>query len=151
MADEPSSSEPQRSRRDWTRPVIASSAAAIVVMIGLLVGLFFLREPVLRQIRDVSIVFLAGVSALSAVLAVILLVLVLWAVRRLTERVDTLLGRGSEVLEQVKGTAGTVKATSDFVGERVVSPFIRLSAWTAGLGAGLRAFLSGKKQPGGRR
>lgn len=150
MSDDPlSSTESQRSRRDWTRVLLGSLVASLLLMTAFLVGLFFLREPVLRQIRDVSIVFLAGVAAFSAVLTVVLLVVLLWAVRRLTERVDGLLGRGGEVLERVKGTAGTVKATSDFVGERVVSPLIRLSAWTAGLGAGVRALFRTKKQPGG--
>ncbi|MGC8873139.1 MAG: hypothetical protein ACP5SI_01655 [Chloroflexia bacterium] len=143
-------SSPERSRRSWTRPLVWMPIAAAVGMVGVLVGLFFLPASVLERVRDVSLVFLATLAASSAILGVLLLLMLLWAIGRLSERVDLLLDQGSEVLERVKGTAGTVKATGDFVGERLVSPFIRVSAWAAGVGEGIRALFRSGKDRGGQ-
>jgi membrane protein implicated in regulation of membrane protease activity len=149
MGPEPPSSRRDKPSGEKFRAVIGIAIAGVLLTLALFVGLFFLGDAALRHLRDVSIVFLAALSGSSLLLTVVLLMVLLWGVQRLTERVDTLLGQGGEVLERVKGTAGTVKATTDFVGERVASPFIRFSAWATGVGEGIRTFLGGKKRAGG--
>jgi hypothetical protein len=124
-----------------------------IIVLGLcavlVIGLWLLPDPWLARARDVSIAFMSIGIFLCLLLLVFILAVIVWGFERLSRRLDDLLQRGGAILDQVKGTATTVKGTTEFVGERVASPFIRLSAWVTGVGKGLATFFRGEKRTGG--
>lgn len=111
--------------------------------------LFFLPDQWLTRARDASIAMMSVGMFLSLLLTVLILAVIVWGFHRLSVRLDDLLERGGAVLDQVKGTATTVKGTAGFVGERVASPFIRISAWVSGVGQGIATLFRGDESTGG--
>jgi hypothetical protein len=130
-------------------PVAIIGIIVLVLFIGLWLVLYFLPDTVVAKMRDVSLAIMSVGMFLSLLLTVAILAVVIWGFHRLSVRLDDLLERGGAVLDQVKGTATTVKGTADFVGERVASPFIRISAWFSGIGQGIATFFRGEESTGG--
>jgi hypothetical protein len=130
-------------------PVAIIGIVVLGLFVALWVILYILPEPVLARMRDVSIAIMSFGMFLSLLLTVAILAVIVWGFHRLSVRLDDLLERGGAVLDQVKGTATTVKGTADFVGERVASPFIRLSAWVSGVGQGIATLFRGEESTGG--
>lgn len=118
----------------------------VVLTAGALVGLYFLPDDTRLRFRDVSIVFVAVLVFLAMLAGLALLIFLIAALNRLSDRLDMLLSRGSSILEKVEGTATTVKGTTDFVGEQVASPFIRVAGWLSGLAEGTVAFFRGARK-----
>lgn len=127
----------------WVSLVIIGLALAIPV------GLAFVPRATMAHIRDIAVVLLVILLFFSLLLFLLLLGILIVAIRTLSARLDETLQRGGAVLEELKGTAATVKGTAGFVGERISSPFIRLSSWAEGVGQGIRTFFRGKKSQGG--
>ncbi len=127
----------------WVSLVIVGLALAVPV------GLAFVPRATMAHIRDIAVVLLVILLFFSLLLLLLLLGALIVAIRTFSTRLEEVLQRGGAVLEELKGTAATVKGTTDFIGERISSPFIRLSAWTEGLGQGIRTFFRRKKSSGG--
>jgi len=143
---------PQKGRkRTFLSTFLWIVLAILLLLAGILVGLFFIRPVPLDHVRDVSVVFLAILAFVSILLVLFLLAALILAVQRLSDRVDALLERGGDILDRVKGTATTVKGTADFVGERVASPWIWVSSRAAGIGEGLAMLFRGKRHTGGSK
>jgi len=151
VAAEEEPTQQKERKRAFFRVFIWIALAIILVVAAILVVLFLLRPAPLQHLRDVSIVLIAILSSISILLLLILLAALTLAVQRLSERVDALLERGTDVVDRIKGTATTVKSTSDFVGEHVASPFIWVSSRAAGIGEGLRTLFGGKRNTGGSK
>jgi hypothetical protein len=128
-------------------------AIIAIVVVGLFlliwIPLYFLPDPWVAKMRDVSIAVMSIGMFLSLLLTVAILAVLVWGFHRLSVRLDDLLERGGAVIDQVKGTATTVKGTADFVGERIASPFIRISAWFSGIGQGIATLFRGEESTGG--
>ncbi len=124
-----------------------------LVIIGLAlavpVGLAFVPRATMAHIRDIAVVLLVILLFFSLLLLLFLLGALIVAVRTLRARLDEVLQRGGAVVEEFRGTAATVKGTAGFIGERISSPLIRLSAWADGFGQGVRTFFRGKRSSGG--
>jgi hypothetical protein len=126
--------------------VVLGLTVLLLAGLGVIGGL---APGALEVLRDIAIVFLAILAFFAMVLLIFLLAVIIWGVNRLAERLDALLQQGSAILEKLKGTATTVKGTTDFVGERVASPFIWVAARTSAIRKGLVTFFRGKKETGG--
>jgi hypothetical protein len=113
------------------------------------VGLCFLERHWVSVLRDVSIVLLVVLVSFSVLPLLFLAAALIAAVNPVSKGVEKLLERGSGAADQVKGAASSMKGTISFVGERVASPFIRISASAAGIGEALVTFIRGKKPRGG--
>lgn len=128
-------------------PVVIIGLAILGVTLAILACLaIFPSDHALARLRDVAIVFLVVLLFLSMLLLLYLLAVLIYAVNRLSDRLDDLGQRGGTILDEVKDTATTIKGTADFVGERVASPFIQIGAWMAGVGRGVRTFFRGEEQ-----
>lgn len=130
-------------------PVAIIAIVVLGLFVAIWVVLYILPEAVLSRMRDVSIAIMSVGMFLSLLLLVLILAVTVWGFHRLSVRLDDLLARGGGILDQVKGTAASVKGTADFVGERVATPFIRAAAGMAGLGRGITTLLRGEKSIGG--
>ena len=142
---------PPPPKKKGISPVAIIGLVVLGLCVGIVVVLWFLPDPALARARDVSIAFMSIGIFLCLLLLVFILAVLVWGIDRLGRRLDDLLQRGGAVLDQVKGVATTVKGTTGFVGERVASPFIRLSSWAAGIGEGLATFFRGEKRTGGSK
>jgi hypothetical protein len=143
--DSPPEESAPASKKKGISPVAIIGGAVVGLAVIVFVGLFFLPRDWLAHLRDVSIVFLSIGILVSLVLMVFILAVLVWGIERLGRRLDDLLQRGGAVIDQVKGMATTAKGTTDFVGERIASPFIRASAWFSGMGKGLATLIRGKE------
>jgi flagellar basal body-associated protein FliL len=121
------------------------------VTLAIFVGLFFVPRDWLSRLRDISIILLVVAILISVLLLLFLLAALIAAVNRASKGMEDLLERGGAAMDQVKQTASSVKGTADFVGERVASPFIRISSWAAGIGEALVTLVRGKNKQGGSR
>lgn len=147
--DVPSSQAvPERKERKVS-PFLRVSLVIIGLALAIPVGLAFVPRATMAHIRDIAVVLLVILLFFFLLLLLLLLAALIVAIRTVSTRLDETLERGGAVLEELKGTAATVKGTADFIGERLSSPWIRLSAWTEGLGQGMRTFFRGKKGSGG--
>jgi hypothetical protein len=151
MAEElpPKEEEALPPKKKGLSPVAIIAIGILVLFVGLWITLYILPDSAVAKMRDVSIAIMSVGMFLSLLLTVAILAVIVWGFHRLSVRLDDLLERGGAVLDQVKGTATTVKGTADFVGERVASPFIRLSAWFTGIGQGIAALFRGEESKGG--
>jgi len=150
VSEETPSPQAARERKERrVSPFLWVSLAIIGLALAVPVGLAFVPRATMAHIRDIAVVLLVILLFFSLVLLLLLLGALIVAIRSLSVRLEELLGRGGAVLEELKGTASTVRGTAGFMGEQLASPLIRLSAWAEGLGQGLRTFFRGKKQPGG--
>jgi ABC-type multidrug transport system fused ATPase/permease subunit len=134
----PADKEPKEKHK--VSPIVWIGLAVLVLTVLVLVGLFLLSDHNLTRVRDVAIAFLAILFFVSIMLIIFLLGVIIWAIGRLSEKVSTLTEQVGGVVGQVQETATTVRGTAGFVGERVSSPFIRVSAWASGVGKGVATF-----------
>ena len=87
----------------------------------------------LQSARDLAIVFLA-VAAFLVTLLLAAMVVLLWRLIRVIQREIT------PVLTSLQQTANTVRGTTEFVSDSLVSPLIRFSSFSSGVGGTLKAF-----------
>ena len=124
-----------------------------LIIIGITVivfgGLLAVPRDWLRTLRDASIILLVVLILISVLLLLFLLAALIAVVTRASKGIEDLLERGGAAMDQVKHTASSAKGTVDFVGERVASPFIRISSWAAGIGEALVTLVRGKKNKEG--
>jgi len=98
--------------------------------------------------RDIVIVltglawFLAGLASLALVIVLVLLVL---AIRRVLDQ------NAAPAIDSLRSTLESARGTTEFVGETVVSPIIRVYAVFSGVRTGLRAVTSLPDRVRGRR
>ncbi|HEY89785.1 MAG TPA: hypothetical protein G4N98_08675 [Thermoflexia bacterium] len=98
-----------------------------ILLLALLIGAIVLMAnypAATVVIRDIAIVFVAGTTLLIGI-AIIVLILEIWVlIKVLREEIRPL-------LDSVNDTASTVRGTTKFVSKNIVSPFIKLSGFTA--------------------
>lgn len=86
-------------------------------------------------LRDISIIVLALVTMITSIFLAILLVQLQSLIVLLREEIQP-------ILESVNETAGTVKGTTAFVSDAVVSPMIKVASYAAGVRSTVRTLVS---------
>jgi hypothetical protein len=76
--------------------------------------------------RDIAIIFLAVINIIWLLLLIVIAFF-------LFQKVRQVMGKVPELMDSANATARTVKGTTEFVGETVVTPMIRVTALVAGL------------------
>ena len=90
------------------------------------------HAPTIEALRDIFIIALALESCIFGVILVIMLVMIVRLVNMLEFEIKP-------ILEKTNETVGMVRGTTTFVGENVVKPVTRATAYAAGVRAGLKA------------
>lgn len=107
--------------------VIIVAAVILVALIATAVFFLFKASPtVTTQIRDVFIIFMALEFMVLGVALVILII-------QLAKLVNLLQNEVKPILEATSETINTLKGTTDFLSENLVSPVIKLNGYMAGL------------------
>lgn len=90
--------------------------------------------PTIEALRDIFIIALALESCLFGIILVIMLIMIVRLVNMLEFEIKP-------ILEKTNETVGMVRGTTSFVGQNVVKPVTRATAYAAGIRAGLKALL----------
>jgi hypothetical protein len=117
-----SSTQAQEERR--TQIFIAVGALLLLALLVTAIVLMAKNPGATTVVRDIAIVFVAVATFLIGLVAIVL-VIELWVlIKVLREEIQPL-------LKSVNDTASTVRGTTEFVSENVVSPIIRVAGFTA--------------------
>lgn len=121
-----------------------------LLLIAFVVGLFLAPVGVREAIRDIFVIILGFFMLVSTVLTIAVLLGVLFTMNRLEQvargnvvpKLDEAMLKLNDVLESTRtlaasarDTASNAAGTTQFVSERVVSPFIRVSSLITGVRA----------------
>lgn len=139
----PIPTKPLVSKRTRRATTLISVIVTLVVL-GILVGLGYLAytsydRAALRgdvagtiRLRDMAFIVMALETLVIMLLALIVVVLLFVVVVLIYDRVIPILEQMNKTINTVVDTAYTVRGTTTFVGEKVVSPFIKVSSLAAG-------------------
>jgi hypothetical protein len=117
-------------RQQRTTTIVAT--IIIVVFLGLLsAGIFYLFRPEtpvdqVERIRDIFIIVLALVSLLISTALIILII-------QFASLINLLQNEVRPILESTNETVNHLRGTTEFLGENVVEPVIKLNGYLAGM------------------
>jgi len=131
--------------QEWqTRTKIIAVVVAVVVVVALGFGGYelFVHPPWARVLRDIFIILMAIQSLAIGVLLIVLIVQIINLTQLLREEVLPILNSTNE-------TVDTVKQTTNFVSDVVVSPLIQVVSTVSAVQGGLRAIFRRRRPRNG--
>jgi hypothetical protein len=140
----PISTKPLVSQRTRRATTIVGVVVTVVVL-ALLAALVYLMYtsydraaaigvvPGTVRLRDIAFVVMALETLVLVVLAIIVIVLLMVLVVLIYDRVIPILEQLNKTVNTVTETVHTVRGTTAFVGEKIVTPFIEVSSYAAGI------------------
>lgn len=117
-----------------TRYLILGGVGALILLVLFVIFVLWAADnfaPELEAIRDVFIIALALESCLFGVILVIMLMMLVRLVNMLEYEIKP-------ILEKTNETVGMVRGTTSFVGQNVVKPVTKATAYVAGVRKGLQ-------------
>ena len=123
----------QESRKRWL--IVAVIAGVLILLAAVTAAIFGLTRDaaVTENIRDIFIIFMAFESLIIGAALVILVIQVAGLVNLIQNEVKPILNATSE-------TVNTLRGTTEFLGENLVQPVIKLNSYLAGLRKVLNLF-----------
>lgn len=97
------------------------------------------HAPTIEALRDIFIIALALESCIFGVILVVMLIMIVRLVNMLEFEIKP-------ILEKTNETVGMVRGTTTFVGENVVKPVTKATAYAAGVRAGLKALFGNPRR-----
>ena len=131
----------QKEAQGRQRTIIVTVAVVLVILIALIVvAVYYLLQPAAptETIRDIFIIFMALESLLIGVALVVLIVQFASLINLLQNEIRPILDATNETVNHLRGT-------TEFLGENVVEPVIKLSSYMAGMQRMLELFGVKKK------
>jgi len=116
----------QQNRRKW---LIIGSIAGGIILVGALSGAVYgltRNEAITANIRDIFIIFLALESLIIGGALVILIV-------QLAGLVNLIQNELKPILKVTSETVNSLRGTTEFLGENLVEPVIKLNSYLAGI------------------
>ncbi len=107
-----------------TQIMIIGGAALFLILLIAAIVLMAMNEEATQVIRDIAIVFVAVETFLIGLAILLLIFQIQTLIQVLRDEVQPL-------LRSVNDTASTVRGTTAFVSQNVVSPFIKVAGFTA--------------------
>jgi hypothetical protein len=131
----------QRDAQNRQRTFVIIAVVSLIIIIALIVAaVIYLLQPTAptETIRDIFIIFMALESLLIGAALVVLIVQVASLINLLQNEVRPILDATNETVNHLRGT-------TEFLGENVVEPVIKLSSYLAGMQRMLELFGVKKK------
>lgn len=116
------------------RKALIYTAIGLIALIVVILVIQFTAQPTLAQWRDLAVIVVALFFLIGAILMVGVGVAMFALIALLRSKLPPLLDKANSTTETVRGTTG-------FVSERVVSPFIKVSAAAAGARAAVQTLV----------
>jgi len=122
-------SKPSEQEQKSKRIIIAVIIGAVIILAALVFAVILLLQPTTPtdRIRDVFIIVVALESLVIGVALIVLIVQVASLINLLQNEVRPILNATNE-------TVNTLRGTTEFLGENVVEPVIKLNGYLAGIG-----------------
>ena len=120
---------PQAETEQSQRNIVVIIVIGIVVLLALLgVAIYFLLQPgtPTDRIRDIFIIVVALESLVIGVALIILIV-------QLASLINLLQNEVKPILHATNETVNTLRGTSEFLGENLVEPVIKVGGYVAGM------------------
>jgi hypothetical protein len=118
----------------WTKITVVAVAVVLVLALGFGTYQLFVHPTWAEVLRDIFIIFMALESLAIGILLIVLIVQIINLTKLLREEVLPILSSTNE-------TVDTVKQTTTFVSDVVVSPLIKAVSTLSAVQGGLRAIL----------
>jgi len=134
--------ETQKRRGVPTGYIIAGALVALILFALLIWFILWAASnhaPTIEAIRDIFLIALALESCLFGVILVIMLVMLVRLVNMLEFEIKP-------ILEKTNETVGMVRGTTTFVGDNVVKPVTKATAYIVGVRAGLKTLFGDPKR-----
>ena len=126
--------------RNVRQTVLIVLAVIVILAIAIAIGYGLITHPIFTSVlRDISIIVLALVTMVTCIFLAVLLF-------QLQSLIVLLRDEIQPILESVNETAGTVRGTTTFVSDSVVSPVIRASSYFAGVRATMKSLAGGGRR-----
>jgi len=119
-------------QQTWTRVVVIAAAVIIVLALGFGGYQLFVHPPWAQVLRDIFIILMAVESLAIGILLIVLIAQVINLTKLLREEVLPILNSTNE-------TVSTVKQTTTFVSDVVVSPLLKAVSTMSAVQGGMRA------------
>lgn len=147
MEDTPEDAADLMQQEDTSRWKAIAIVALVLLVATVTVSIVFglVTHPVLTaRLRDISIIVLALVTGITSIFLAILLF-------QLQSLIVLLRDEIQPILESVNDTAGTVRGTTTFVSDAVVTPMIRVASYASGVQKTVRTLVGGSSKPRSKR
>ena len=125
VVDEAAQREAERRQRTIVITAVIALVILIALIVGAIVGLLQPNTPT-DKIRDIFIIFMALESLLIGVALIVLIVQFASLINLLQNEVRPILDATNETVNHLRGT-------TEFLGENVVEPVIKLNGYLAGM------------------
>lgn len=115
--------------RERRKMVITLAVGGILLVVFIILAIFFLMTTDAdntSKIRDIFIIFMALESLVIGVALIVLIV-------QISSLVNLLQNEIRPMLEATNETINTLRGTTEFLGENLVGPVIKLNSYLAGL------------------
>ncbi len=123
------------------RKIVIGVGAVLLVLVVIIVALVLAPEWLRVALRDIAIIFMVLIGIIALLLGVALVTALIVVVFLIKDKVIPL-------LEQVTGTVGRVRGTTEFVSDEVVQPIIQAAGTVARVRAMARTALGRDRQAG---
>jgi len=129
-------------QQPWTKVVVAVVAVVVVVALGFGGYELFVHPDVAEVLRDMFIILMAVESLAIGILLIVLIVQIINLTKLLQEEVLPILNSTNE-------TVDTVKQTTSFVSDVVVSPLVGAVSTISAVRGGLKAIFRRRRPRSG--
>jgi hypothetical protein len=122
---------------------ILAGIAALIVFIAIVVGLYLLGGPdqsALERLRDIAVIFIVLLSAITVVLLAGITVALVFVFMALKDK-------ALPILDETTGTLRQVRGTASFVSEEAVKPIMTVAGKAAKVRAMSRVIAGKQKTP----
>ncbi len=110
------------------RIVIIAVVVGVLVLAGIIAAVYLLLQPSTPtdKIRDIFIIFMAFESLILGTALVVLII-------QLASLINLLNNEVKPILDATNETINTLRGTTEFLGENLVEPVMKLNSYLAGL------------------
>ena len=123
------------------KKIVIGVGAVLLVLVVIIVALVLAPEWLRVALRDIAIIFMVLMGIIALLLGVALVTALIVVVFLIKNKVIPL-------LEQLTGTVGRVRGTTEFVSDEVVQPIIQAAGTVARVRAMARTALGRDRQAG---
>ena len=125
-----------------TAYVIIGVILFVVLGLALALGIVYLASTYPAQLEALRDVFVIALALEMCVFGVVLMLVLIMLIRL----VNTLEFEIKPILEQTNETIGTVRGTTNFVSENVVTPVVRAKSYIVGVRQGVKALFGNPRK-----
>jgi uncharacterized membrane protein YqjE len=122
----------ERERKNFQIALISILVVVIVLLVVMCYFLFISPGPT-AIIRDISVIVLALESIVVLLLLGVVIGMLWWLIQTLERKITPILDTTNETVKNVSETVNTVRGTTVFVSDTVVSPIIKVISYASGV------------------